>query len=175
MGTTINSSASKANSVEVFRCPDGDVLLSLRHSHAIYVRETELLDALGAKSQERWDEAHRSAKAERDEWKARAEKAEAAIQRAREAADEAGGWLAPGLIEKALSDKPAFTLPTEAGARFEARMKQDPEQTRTFTTFVGSPGEVVYAYFTGQYGWYTYDANDVFEDFTDHRLIGAQL
>lgn len=72
----------------------------------------------------------------------------------------------------AILNPPAFTLPTEAGARFEADLTQNGE-TRTFTTFVGWD-TTIYSYEDPRYGWYTYDAEGVFDDFTNHRLIGPE-
>ena len=124
----------------------------------------------------------------RDEWKARAEKAEATVDAVRELLAEAdrielppmgaqfamkaGQWF--DKLRTTIDPAPVFELPTEAGVRFDARMKCDPETVKTFSTFISGPGRpVIYGYDNGEYGWAAYDEQQVLADFTDHRLIGA--
>ena len=103
--------------------------------------------------------------AERDHWKARAEKAEATVERVRK-------WAVFNLSDahhKALLkniDPPAFTLPTAAGAGIIARHVSDDEyELRLF-----SDGK-----------WYDTTGGDYWPEdlmnlrlWTDHRLIGAE-
>jgi hypothetical protein len=141
------------------------------------------------KAKGEWLEGEWSAvKANRDhimkgfqEFKDRAEDAEATIQQVREyvashldphhQASVVAARVAEG-VRAILDPVPPFTLPTEAGARFTANVvKADTGSSRTFTTLVGHDAPL-YAYETGN-GWHTYTAKEVMHDFTDHRLIGA--
>ena len=132
---------------------------------------------------ERWAESKESWKADAAEWQTRAEKAEATVAKVNLALSRhpepcadtefSCGWKSAVLeVVAAVTPAPAFTLPTEAGARFEATMKQDPAQTRTFTTYAGTD-DCLYSYDDPKYGRYTYTAAEAKEHFTDHRLLGA--
>lgn len=103
---------------------------------------------------------------ERDEQRARAEKAEATVARVREATAIWGDRFRPAVLA-ALDPTPAFTLPTEAGVRFVATHKATGSQS-VFKTFDGGT-ETAYIHNAGTY-WV---AEDLLRDFEDFRLIGA--
>ena len=121
-----------------------------------------------------------------DEWKARAEKAEAALdavaasaREMRAAADRATdgrakfAWnSAAGWIERNLDGttfEPAFVLPTEAGAQFTAVHKASGHR-ETFTTITDG----LTAYYLVPVAMTLWTVPQVMRDFTDHRLIGAE-
>ena len=110
---------------------------------------------------------------ERAEWKARAEKAEASLDAAREIIARVRALLVFGTIEgdelrTALDPKPAFILPTEAGAGIRCT----------------GPTESGLSYFTemrlfSDGRWRdsegcAWDAETVLDTFWDFRLIGAE-
>ena len=109
-----------------------------------------------------------------DDWKARAEKAEATVERVRK-------WAVFNLSDahhKALLkniDPPAFTLPTEAGARFDARYNEScmgmAGQSTVFTTLAGMSDP---RYVADDDPTIIYTADEVRRDFEDFRLIGAE-
>jgi hypothetical protein len=106
-------------------------------------------------------------RAERDEWKARAEKAEATIARVEAVLDGAGAFTpTKDEIRAALDPKPAFTLPTEAGVKFEARYGSEWE---TYTTYSDGNGNAIYR---GDGGFN--DGDYIMRCYVDHRLLGAE-
>ena len=99
---------------------------------------------------------------------ARAEKAEATIARVREL-DWRGNYTADYVQNKiaaALDPKPAFVLPTEAGAGICARIRtsHEEEELRLFSTGL----------WMSAYNGAFYTPESVMDNFTDHRLIGAE-
>lgn len=92
---------------------------------------------------------------------ARAEAAEAKLEKVREWVRE-NGWLTA--LDAILNRPAPFTLPTEAGARFEAERL---DGTWTFTTVIGR-GEPVYTNDEDEC-WYT--ASEVMADWENHRLL----
>ena len=109
--------------------------------------------------------------AERDHWQARAEKAEATIAAVREHVEDDHIWWPKSAqregLRKILDPKPAFTLPTEAGARFEATHKGTGTRNEFVTFTDGS--NAVYVLHEGTY-WV---AEDVMNGFEGFRLLGA--
>ena len=131
----------------------------------------DILDVLGAVPIA--DMAREIGEAERgaDEWKARAEKAEATVAAVREHVEDDHIWWPKSAqregLRKILDPKPAFTLPTEAGARFEATHKGTGTRNEFVTFTDGS--NAVYVLHEGTY-WV---AEDVMNGFEGFRLLGA--
>ena len=168
---------------EATHVPTADLLAALDAT-----ANTDLLDEMNAHAVTKAKLA--KAKAERDqhyaalgesehaanEWKARAEKAEAALGRVEEVltnGDIIFGESVEAAFIKALRPKPAFTLPTEAGARFTAQGKYDAIGQRTeFITFTGgaAPRYIV----ADKDEDVCYTGAGVMTHYEDHRLIGAE-
>lgn len=157
------------------------------YTKAISVRTEDIFFALGATPNTERDAACASIQRERAAWQARAEEAEAERDEARHYAEsyQLRAFAAEAKVSrvhtvldgigrnsvfvdevrKALDPAPEFTLPTEAGVAFEA-MAED----RTYCQFVTVVGLSHPAYALGES---IYWAEDVMNDFTDHRLLGA--
>lgn len=122
---------------------------------------------------ERAEVAHAKAvalAAERDHWKARAEKAEAAITRMREWRDFHGSGMTAAAREDfdaTLDPKPAFTLPTEAGARFTA---VDNCGKRSVFEAVHDGPDIHYL---NRRTYVIWSGGNVMDYCTDHRMVGA--
>lgn len=133
----------------------------------IYKRD-DLLDALGAVSTADMARVIGEAQREANEWKARAEKAEAVIERVRAlTVDGDGEWIHRGDLRGALDPKPAFTLPTEAGARFKA---VDNCGKRSVFEAVHDGPDIHYL---NRRTYVIWSGENVMDYCTDHRLIGA--
>ena len=105
----------------------------------------------------------------RDEWKARAEKAEATVAAVRAWRDGEEQFDA---LDAILNPRPAFTLPTEVPARIEA--KRD-GKTYTFYLWTNGSGTSNDLIWVDEDDWtHSLSPARLLERFTDHRLIGAE-
>ena len=103
-----------------------------------------------------------------DEWKARAEEAEATIARVEAVIDGIGrNSVFVHEVRKALS--PAFTLPTTSGVKFEARAENG--DTIPFRSVLFGDSQTIYVCSLNDWA---YTAEEVVDIFTGHRLIGAE-
>lgn len=141
-------------------------------------RATEALGASQERCNEHVQEASERAEvarakavalaAERDHWQDRAEKAEAAIDRVTALTQCGAHSLLPETILSALADQPAFTLPTEAGAFVSARNEYgDRYEFEMWTNGADS------RWMDTSGGYSPLTATELLDEFTDHRLIGA--
>jgi hypothetical protein len=108
-----------------------------------------------------------------ERWYRDCKDAEATIQRVRDL-DWYGHYSADYVREKlaaALDPVPPFTLPTEAGARFEADRIGATYTFQTITYRIPDGGMTLYIREGDLVG---FTAKEVMADFTGHRLLGAE-